>query len=212
MRDEIAAEVGWDAPGLVAEATLDRLTENADVVMIRYRLVEPAGIDFVSRSSERILGYRPEEFYADPTLGLSIVHPDDRERLEKAYSDDPEAPFVGRAVRKDGAVCWVERRQIVVDDERGRPQYLEATLRDVTADVGRMGSESQPHGSDLTPRQREVLRLLSAGASTNEIAKELYISKETVRNHIRRILQALSVHSRVAAVAKAHELGLVDDS
>lgn len=211
MRSETATESGWDAPGAAA-ATLDRLTENADVVMIRYRLTEPSGIEFVSRSAERILGYRPEEFYADPTLGLSIVHPNDRERLERVCSHDPETPFVGRAVRKDGTVCWVERRQILVYDEHGHPQHLEATLRDVSAEVERKsGSQTPPHGTALTPRQREILRLLSAGASTDEIANELFISKETVRNHVRQILKALSAHSRLAAVAKARTLGLVDD-
>jgi len=212
MRGEMAAESGWDAPGVPAEATLDRLTENAGVVMIRYRLIEPSGIDFVSRSSERILGYRPEEFYADPMLGLSIVHVDDRERLERVCSRDPETPFVGRAVRKDGTVCWIERRQILVYDEHGQPQHLEATLRNVSAEVERrIGSKTQPHSTALTPRQRQILRLLSAGASTDEIANELCISKETVRNHVRHILKALSSHSRLAAVAKARMLGLVDD-
>lgn len=202
------AEIVWDA----AEATFDRLTENADVVMIRYRLAEPAGIDFVSRSSERILGYRPEEFYADSMLGLAIVHPEDRERLEETCSRNPETPFIGRAIRKDGVVCWIERRQIVVDDEYGRPQHLEATLRDITPVAnGKLASGAQLEGIDLTPRQLEILRLLSAGESTDQIATQLFISRETVRNHIRHILRALRVHSRLAAVAKARTQGLVGD-
>jgi PAS domain S-box-containing protein len=58
----------------------------------------------------------------------------------------------------------------------------------------------------LTPRQAEVLRLLEHGRSTEQIAAELHLSKETVRNHIRHILQALGVHSRIEAVAVArHE-------
>jgi two-component system cell cycle sensor histidine kinase/response regulator CckA len=118
-----------------SDPRLDRLTENAEVVMIRYRLEEPHGIDFVSPSSLRILGYSPEEFYAEPGLGLEIVHPDDRERLELEWSIDPEAPFLGRAVRKDGRVCWVERRQQIVWDEHGASSHLEATLRDVTQQV-----------------------------------------------------------------------------
>jgi DNA-binding CsgD family transcriptional regulator len=65
--------------------------------------------------------------------------------------------------------------------------------------------------TDLTPRQLEVLLLLSGGASTDQIASELYISKETVRNHVRQILQAMRVHSRLAAVAKARNEGLVTD-
>ena len=59
-----------------------------------------------------------------------------------------------------------------------------------------------PH---LTPRQVEVLRLLQQGHSTKQIAAELHLSTETVRNHIRRLLQALGVHTRLEAVAAARE-------
>ena len=55
-----------------------------------------------------------------------------------------------------------------------------------------------PH---LTPRQVEVLRLLEQGRSTKQIAAELHLSTETVRNHIRRLFRALGVHSRLEAVA-----------
>jgi PAS domain S-box-containing protein len=57
-----------------------------------------------------------------------------------------------------------------------------------------------PH---LTPRQVEVLRLLEKGHSTKQIAAELHLSTETVRNHIRRLFRALGVHSRLEAVAAA---------
>jgi len=57
-----------------------------------------------------------------------------------------------------------------------------------------------PH---LTPRQVEVLRLLQRGASTDQIARELHLSTQTVRNHIRHLLGALGVHTRLEAVAVA---------
>jgi len=60
-----------------------------------------------------------------------------------------------------------------------------------------------PHPS-LTPRQSEVLRLLERGYSTEQLADELHLSIETVRNHIRGVLRALGVHSRLEAVAVAH--------
>jgi DNA-binding NarL/FixJ family response regulator len=47
------------------------------------------------------------------------------------------------------------------------------------------------------------LRLLDQGRSTSEIARELHLSVETVRNHIRHVLKALGVHSRLEAVAVA---------
>ncbi len=60
-----------------------------------------------------------------------------------------------------------------------------------------------PHPS-LTPRQAEILGLLEKGHSTEQIANELHLSAETVRNHIRGILKNLGVHSRLEAVAVAH--------
>lgn len=57
-----------------------------------------------------------------------------------------------------------------------------------------------PH---LTPRQYEVLQMLEYGRSTRQIAQELHLSRETVRNHIRNVLQALGVHSRLEAVTLA---------
>ena len=64
----------------------------------------------------------------------------------------------------------------------------------------------------LTRRQREVLQLVAAGHSTEEIARELTLSLETVRNHLRRLLHALNAHSRVEAIATAHRLGLLSPS
>src|SRR5205085_6850180 len=61
----------------------------------------------------------------------------------------------------------------------------------------------------LTRRQMEVLRLLGDGASTDDIAASLYLSRETVRNHIRHLLRALGAHSRLEAVAVAHRNGLL---
>jgi DNA-binding NarL/FixJ family response regulator len=53
------------------------------------------------------------------------------------------------------------------------------------------------------------LGLLERGRSTEQIAAELHLSVETVRNHIRAILQALGVHSRLEAVAVSHQRHLV---
>jgi PAS domain S-box-containing protein len=61
----------------------------------------------------------------------------------------------------------------------------------------------------LTPRQLDVLRHLAAGHSTESIARALGIATETVRNHVRGILERLEVHTRLEAVIRAHELGLV---
>jgi PAS domain S-box-containing protein len=62
---------------------------------------------------------------------------------------------------------------------------------------------------DLTPRQHEVLELIASGRSTAEIARELTLSTETVRNHLRSLLRELNAHTRVEAIATAQRLGLL---
>lgn len=64
-------------------------------------------------------------------------------------------------------------------------------------------------GTYLTHREREVLSLLAQGLKTGAIAQSLSISPSTVRNHIRKILQKLNVHSRLEAVVYAIKNGLV---
>jgi DNA-binding CsgD family transcriptional regulator len=64
---------------------------------------------------------------------------------------------------------------------------------------------------DLTPRQQEVLNLLGQGGSTEQIAAELHVTTETVRNHIRHVLKALGAHSRLEAVVVARQHGLIRD-
>ena len=51
--------------------------------------------------------------------------------------------------------------------------------------------------------------LLAQGRSVKEICVELYLSKATVRNHVRALLQALGAHSQLEAVAAARKLGLL---
>jgi PAS domain S-box-containing protein len=65
------------------------------------------------------------------------------------------------------------------------------------------GHSPAPAHPALTPRQTEVLRQLERGRSTRQIAAELHLSPETVRNHVRHLLHALGANSRLEAVAVA---------
>jgi DNA-binding CsgD family transcriptional regulator len=69
---------------------------------------------------------------------------------------------------------------------------------------GLVGLEPQAR---LTPRQREILGLIASGLSTSEIATQLTISRETVRNHLRSLFSELHVHTRLEAIAAAHVSG-----
>ena len=62
----------------------------------------------------------------------------------------------------------------------------------------------------LTPREREVLRLMAEGLPSRQIAAEMGISYTTVRTHIRSLGNKLAVHSKLEAIVKARELGLIN--
>lgn len=106
-----------------------------------------------------------------------------------------------------------EDRSVVLVDANGDRVAVEVSSVPLTRGehvVGIFGQvsdvleEPQPHPDlHLTPRQAEVLRLLERGLSTAEIAEELHLSRETVRNHVRHLLQAVGAHSRLEAVALA---------
>jgi len=61
----------------------------------------------------------------------------------------------------------------------------------------------------LTTREAEVLALLAEGASTEEMATRLYLSTNTIRNHVQRLLTKLGAHSKVEALAIARRHGLL---
>lgn len=63
----------------------------------------------------------------------------------------------------------------------------------------------------LTARERDVLELLTQGAGTRQIAGQLFISLNTARNHIQRMIAKLGAHSRHEAVAIAFRTGLIPD-
>ena len=62
----------------------------------------------------------------------------------------------------------------------------------------------------LTDRELEVLRLVAKGLNNREVAKELFISENTVKNHVRNILEKLQLHSRMEAIMYAMREKLLD--
>ncbi len=91
------------------------------------------------------------------------------------------------------------RRARLVLDEEPAPPHSEPEPTDPLAGFG------------LTDREREVLRLLAAGRSNPEIARDLFISPKTASVHVSNILAKLGVSGRVEAAAVAHRLGILTD-
>ena len=94
------------------------------------------------------------------------------------------------------------------DDYLAKPIRMDHLLARVRRLVARRGAISADVASRLTPREREVLKLLSQGLEQDEIAGRLFITPKTVAKHIERILAKLGVRSRAQAIA----LALRDDT
>jgi DNA-binding NarL/FixJ family response regulator len=62
----------------------------------------------------------------------------------------------------------------------------------------------------LTAREREVLKLMAAGLDNSEVAERLGIRYGTVRSHVRSLIGKLNAHSKMEAVVRAEELGLIE--
>jgi DNA-binding NarL/FixJ family response regulator len=81
---------------------------------------------------------------------------------------------------------------------------------EVTEQVFRLVRSGQLDSANLlTDREVEVLRFLSRGLTTAQTGTEMFISENTVKTHIRHILEKLEVSNRAEAVAKATQIGLI---
>jgi len=89
------------------------------------------------------------------------------------------------------------------DDYLAKPIQVDHLLARVRRLVAHSAPVAPPVASHLTPREREVLGLLTQGLELDEIANRLVITPKTVAKHIEHILGKLGVHSRVQAVALA---------
>jgi PAS domain S-box-containing protein len=177
------------------------LEDALDRVKVPSYVIDSHGIiRWVNQAAEDLVGdVRGRQF-------TSVVAPEETRRAREAFSRhmvgelDVDAPVIlldddgDRVSVEVSSVCLFEGHRVI---------GVFGQLRDVDEEV-----EPAPH-PHLTPRQSEVLRLLEHGRSTEQIADELHLSIETVRNHIRAVLRALDAHSRLEAVAVARREHLV---
>lgn len=84
-----------------------------------------------------------------------------------------------------------------------RDGLLLTLLRPHLVALQQMATRRRAGAEELTPRQRELMRLMSVGMTNRQIATRLSISEGTVRTHCENIFRQLHVNNRVAAVAKA---------
>lgn len=130
--------------------------------------------------------------------------------------------------QKNGGRKWVNVSTIVFDNQRtGRRLFIrllrdisrrrrkEVLLRRISTAAKEIvslteGTSHQAPVEVLSEQERRILKLLSEGANTAAIARELNISSQTLRNHLHHINRKLRTHNRLEAVTHAKLRGLID--
>jgi len=205
---------------------LDIVTRTGDGVVA---VDEAHRIVLWNAAAEEITGYPASEVLGRPCY--EVTKGRDRNGNLLCYPGCPIAFMARReefvrsydmVVRcRSGEDRWINVSTIVLPRKSGlnclvvhlfRDITVERTLRKLVEELSACGVLSSSEGrsplASLTPREREVLQLVTQGARTREIAAKLYLSPLTVRNHVHRILQKLGARSRAEAVALAIRHGL----
>ena len=101
-------------------------------------------------------------------------------------------------------------RAVVQGQSLISPSMASKLLNEFNALARRAAQQEQVSAPVLTARELEVLKLVARGLSNREVAEELFISENTVKNHVRNILEKLHLHSRMEAVMYAVRKRLLD--
>ncbi len=175
--------------GSVADSLARAAELKPDVVLIDFRLTDGTG--------------------ADAAAGIRQIRPETR--LIFLTREDSDA--VRFTALEAGASAFIHKSraaQDVVDAirtvARGGSLFTPRSI----AQLLNTRREGEAQLERLTPREKEVLRLMAEGTSSREIAHKLGISYTTVRTHIRSLGSKLGVHSKLEAIVKARELALVE--
>jgi DNA-binding NarL/FixJ family response regulator len=175
-----------ESVGTAAEA-IDRVgAVQPDVVILDYDLPDDDGVSVVS--------------------SIKATCPTCRVLMLTSYTD----PAILNEALDAGCDGYVTKRN-------GASEILSAVLAvasdetPVSADMVRslVRRDYAGIGSDLTGRELEVLRIAALGQSNKEIAAELYLSVNTVRNHMQHVLNKLGAHSKLEATAIAVRAGIL---
>ncbi|GAA5532218.1 response regulator transcription factor [Deinococcus metallilatus] len=127
---------------------------------------------------------------------LRLTHPQVVSVLITTFTE----PAIVQAARAAGARGYVSKET--------DPESLARQLRDIVAhpEIDRLPQVDVPR---LTPRESEVLPLLAQGFSNKEIAKNLGVSPDTVKDHLARLYAKLDAGDRTEAVSRARSIGLL---
>ncbi|HEY1455437.1 MAG TPA: response regulator transcription factor [Candidatus Dormibacteraeota bacterium] len=174
--------------GTVAECAAVALELRPDVVLLDFRLPDGTGADAASMIRE----VRPE-------TKMIFLTREDSDAARFAAVQSGASAFIHKSKAASEVVDAIR------DVARGKMLITPRTIATLLSKRRAIDRQLE----SLTPREKQVLRLVAEGLSSRNVAAELGISYTTVRTHIRSLGSKLGVHSKLEAIVKARELGLI---
>ena len=187
--------VGEAADGIEAVHRAEEMAP--DVVVMDVRMPRSTGIEAARRIRERL----PE------TKVIMLTVSDSEEDLYAAVKAGASGYLLKEISIEElaDAVRAVARGHSLIS-----PSMASKLLTEFNALVQQAEERHRSLLPSLTARELDVLKLVAKGLSNREISEELYISENTVKNHVRNILEKLHLHSRMEAVVYAMREKLLD--
>jgi DNA-binding NarL/FixJ family response regulator len=180
-----------DVVGSVTRVTdaLEVIPQGVDVILSDFRLADSDGVRFAHTVRERW-----------PDVKVVMLTASNDEAVLAAALDAGCAGFVTKAESLTTVIAAI--RGAAAGEAVITPSLLARLLP-------RLAQRGKGRNPALTKREHEVLVLIVQGKSNQEIADDLVLSRDTVRNHVASILAKLGVHSKLQAAAVAVQRGLV---
>jgi len=200
-----------------------RLVSNLPDIIFRYQLWPEVRAEYLSPAVETVSGYRPEDFYEDPSLHERLVHPEDWGLLHVPAAGGAAAPPQTQTLRwiaKGGETRWMEQRSTLIRDDQARVVAVEGVARDVTARVAADQERDDLRFQLAESQKMEALGRLAGGiahdfnnllavilSSASFLAEDLP-SDDPLREDVEEILGAArrsSVLTRQLLASSRHE-------
>lgn len=172
-----------------AEDALATMTADVDVALTDFRLQQGNGIQLATQLLERW-----------PALRIVMLTASNDEAVMTAALEAGCAGFIIKTDPLDLVLAAI--RSAAAGESVVSPALLARLLP-------RLVARPRGRNPDLTAREREILQAMTRGGSNQQIADELALSRDTVRNHVASILSKLGVNSKLQAVTLAIQRGLV---
>ena len=180
---------GDEAPGLAAEVA-------PDVILMDVRMPRQSGIEACV----------PTKDVAPSAKIIMLTMSEEEADLYDAIKNGASGYLL-----KDASIDEVSSAiRLVADGQSLISPSMAVKLLEEFKLISRVGERPHSISPRLTSRELEVLSLVARGRNNREIARQLFISENTVKNHVRNILDKLQLHSRMEAVMYAVRGKLLD--